>query len=89
MADDKTWELPYDKAIEVVRRGFFDEVRAALKGLGFVFSETKDPNHTVCTITRSLEETALPLSPEPLIALTAQEEALTVFRDMTRARQNR
>jgi len=45
VADGKTRESPFDKAIEVVRRGLFDEVKAALEVLGFVFRETKDPNH--------------------------------------------
>jgi hypothetical protein len=40
-----TWELPFDAAIEVVRRGVFDEVKDALEALDFVFKETKDPNH--------------------------------------------
>ena len=45
MAEEKTWEHQFDKAVEVVRRGVFDEIRVALEVLGFAFHETKDPNH--------------------------------------------
>jgi hypothetical protein len=43
--EEKTWERPFDAAIEVVRRGVFDEIKGALEALDFVFRETKDPNH--------------------------------------------
>jgi len=45
VGEEQAWEPLFNKAIEIVRRGVFDEVRIALEGLGFVFSETKDPNH--------------------------------------------
>jgi hypothetical protein len=41
----KTRERAFDAAIEVVRRGLFNEVKDALERLDFVFKETKDPNH--------------------------------------------
>ena len=44
MAEDRSGE-PFDNAVEVVRRGDFDEVRAAMAVLGFVFEQTGDPNH--------------------------------------------
>ena len=45
MAEETSWEPSFNTAIEVVRRGVFGEVKAALELLGFVFSETRDPNH--------------------------------------------
>ena len=45
MADGKAWESSFNQAIEVVHRGVFYEVKAALEFLGFVLSETRDPNH--------------------------------------------
>ena len=35
----------FDKAVEVIRRGVFDEVKASLEALGFVLSSTGDRNH--------------------------------------------
>ena len=88
MADEKTWELPYDKAIEAVRRGLFDEVRAALKGLGFVFAETKDPNHLMY-YHPLLRGDPLFRYPRNLYRPHGAGRSLTVLRDMTRARQTR
>lgn len=45
MADEQKWRQSFDTAIEVVRQGDFDEVKAALEVLGFVFVQTGDPNH--------------------------------------------
>jgi hypothetical protein len=45
MAEEEPWEGAFDNAIDVVRRGHFDEVKAILEVLGFVFSQTTDPNH--------------------------------------------
>jgi hypothetical protein len=45
LVGEQTWERPFNQAIEVVRGGLFDEVKAALEALGFVFIQTKDPNH--------------------------------------------
>jgi hypothetical protein len=45
VSEEKTWEASFKAAIEVLRRGAFDEVKPALEALGFVFCETRDPNH--------------------------------------------
>jgi len=45
VAEKGTWEAPFDKAIEAVRRGVFNDVKGALETLGFVFCDTADPNH--------------------------------------------
>lgn len=45
MAEEKTWASSFNQAIEVVRRGAFDEIKAVLEALDFAFVETRDPNH--------------------------------------------
>jgi hypothetical protein len=45
--EEKTWESPFNEAIGIVRLGIFDEVKAALEMLGFVFRQTTDPNHWI------------------------------------------
>jgi len=43
VAEEKPWERPFDEAIEIVRRGLFDEVKAALQQLGVRVSPDKRP----------------------------------------------
>ncbi len=38
-------EEAFKEALEIIRRGDFDEVKEALQGLGFEFKPTGDPNH--------------------------------------------
>jgi len=45
VAEEESWEKPYTDAIQIVRRGDFDEIKESLKSLGFQISETSDPNH--------------------------------------------
>lgn len=47
MAEVESPERRFDKAVEVVRNGRFDEVKDALEALGFRFVQTKDPNHWI------------------------------------------
>ena len=45
MAEEQKWRSSFDNAVEVVRRGDFDEVKAVMEVLDFVFEQTGDPNH--------------------------------------------
>lgn len=45
MAGEESWEKPYTDAIQVVRKGDFDEVKKVLEALGFGLSQKGDPNH--------------------------------------------
>ena len=47
VAEEESSERPFQKAVEVVRNGRFDEVKDALEALGFRFVETTDPNHWI------------------------------------------
>ncbi len=42
---EESWETPFREALEAVRRGDFDEVKAALESLDFEVKQTGDPNH--------------------------------------------
>jgi len=44
---ERAWESSFEKAIEAVRRGGFEEVKAAMEVLGFVFRTTGDANHWI------------------------------------------
>jgi hypothetical protein len=44
VAEEQKWR-PFDNAVEVVRRGDFDEVKATMEVLGFMFEQTGDHNH--------------------------------------------
>ena len=35
MAEEQKWKRSFDNAVEVIRRGDFDEVKAAMEVLGF------------------------------------------------------
>ena len=45
MSDGETSDREFADALEVVKRGDFDDVKAALQKLGFEFRPGKDPNH--------------------------------------------
>ena len=47
MADEETRKAAFSKAVEAIRAGQIDAIKAAMEALGFVFRQTGDPNHWV------------------------------------------
>jgi hypothetical protein len=47
VADEEARKVAFSDAVEAIREGRFDAIKAAMEALGFVFRQTGDPNHWV------------------------------------------
>lgn len=45
MAEEQNGYERFTDALDIVRRGNFDEIKEAFEGLGFKFVQGRDPNH--------------------------------------------
>lgn len=88
MAEEQRWR-PFDNAVEVVRRGDFDEVRAAMEVGSASCSNRQETLITGCITILSFGAIRTSVIPGTSIALTVRGAVLTAFRDTTRARQSR